>query len=160
MKPPSITHFCCTKLQHHLGNVVYHFLKATVAVILGLKSMERRSTLRFRGVQRLSRPMLLHPQRPLHHQSSWNMSGSPALVWRQNFNSYPIGSMGLVYLPARIPSKSTIHAGKYTIHRSYGVHWNKQLSRAKKTSGVVGESWLGNFDLGSVTTLGLEQSRP
>ena len=31
---------------------------------------------------------------------------------------YPIGSMGLVYLPT-FTMKSTIHVGKYTMHGSY-----------------------------------------
>ena len=29
--------------------------------------------------------------------------------------SYPIGSMGLVYFPTNLLSKSTIHVGKYTV---------------------------------------------
>ena len=36
---------------------------------------------------------------------------------------YPIGSMGLVYLPTSLPSKSTIHSGKSTV-RPMGPSWD------------------------------------
>ena len=43
----------------------------------------------------------------------------------KKLNHYPIGSMGLVYLPIHFPWKSSIHVGKYTLWESllYWLHF-------------------------------------
>ena len=50
---------------------------------------------------------------------------------------YPIGSMGLVYLPTWMVDSHGFHVGKYTIHGSYGYYseptsWNCQEDSLKR----------------------------